>query len=215
MDFTDWILFSSIIGLASISPGPNVVAVIAQSLASGAKGAFYTILGNLIALFIVGLTAAIGVGVLLQATPSVFTTMKVAGGLYLAWMGVKMLRNSFSKMQTVNLEAESDSAQNRETSKSSLIFRAMLISFSNPKSILFLSAVFPAFLDQTGPVPLQFGVMFMTIICIVSVVHGTYALLALSMKDRLVGIGARRLMARISGISFIGFGCGFIYDAQK
>jgi threonine/homoserine/homoserine lactone efflux protein len=91
----------------------------------------------------------------------------------------------------------------------------MLISYSNPKSILFLSAVFPAFLDQTEPVPLQFGIMFMSIICIVSIIHGFYALLAFKMKGRLAGVSARRLMSRISGITFIGFGLGFIYDAQK
>lgn len=214
MDLANWIIFSSIITLASISPGPNVIAVIVQALESGLRGAFYTILGNLIALFTIALAAALGVGALLEAAPSVFNVMKLAGGAYLAWMGFKMLKSSFNKMPTINL-AKADSDKLEQVSKRSLIIKAMLISYSNPKSILFLSAVFPAFLNQSEPVPLQFGIMFMSIILIVSSIHAAYALLALRMKSRLVGAKSRRIMARLSGISFLGFGCGFIYQSQK
>lgn len=91
----------------------------------------------------------------------------------------------------------------------------MLISYSNPKSILFLSAVFPAFLDNQESLSLQFIIMFMTIICIVSVIHGSYAMLAMRMRTGLIGVRARKLMARISGATFLGFGVGFVYDAQK
>lgn len=213
MDLGNWVMFASIIGLASISPGPNVIAVVLQTLNTGVKGAFYTILGNLIALFTIALAAAIGVGTLLQAAPSIFAIMKVAGGIYLTWMGIKMLRSSFGK--TSEFDLTKDSAKEPELSSKSLIIKAMLISYSNPKSILFLSAVFPAFLDKTGSVPIQFGIMFITIICIVSFIHGFYALMALRMKGRFVGVGARKLMARISGVTFVGFGCGFIYESQK
>jgi threonine/homoserine/homoserine lactone efflux protein len=215
MDLNHWILFSSIILLASISPGPNVVAVIVQALESGFKGAAYTILGNLIALFTIALAAAVGVGTLLQAAPDVFSVMKLAGGAYLAWMGIKMLNNSFKKIPSIDLNSGLHSARKQVNSRRSLIVKAMLISYSNPKSILFLSAVFPAFLVQGEPVPLQFTVMFMTIITMVVFIHGSYGLLALRMKDRLVSVKARKLMSRLSGISFLGFGCGFMYDAQK
>lgn len=213
MDLANWIIFSSIIGLASISPGPNVIAVVVQTLNTGRKGAVYTILGNLIALFTIALAAAIGVGSLLQAAPSIFAIMKVTGGIYLAWMGVKMLRSSFNK--TPELNFKKDVSQEAELSNKTLIIKAMLISYSNPKSILFLSAVFPAFLDQTGSVTMQFAVMFITIICIVSAIHGFYALMALKMKGRLMSISAQKWMARVSGMSFVSFGCGFLYDAQK
>lgn len=87
MDISNWIVFSSIIILVSISPGPNVIAVIIQALESGIKGAAYTIFGNLIALFTIALAAALGVGALLQAAPDVFSIMKIAGGAYLAGWG--------------------------------------------------------------------------------------------------------------------------------
>ena len=211
MEPDSWMLFASIILLASVSPGPNVIAVVIHTLDAGVRGAISTIIGNLVALFTIAGAAAIGVGALLHAAPDVFMAMKIAGGVYLAWMGIKMIRTSFKSM------ADLDIATERKSGTKSLEYaiRAMLISYSNPKSILFLSAVFPTFLDSSAAIGPQFGVMFLTIILIVTIIHGTYALIALRMRDGLVGKRARKIMARVSGISFLGFGLGFVYDAQK
>lgn len=211
MEINNWFLFASIITLASISPGPNVLAVIMHAIEAGARGAISTILGNLVALFTIALAAAIGVGALLHAAPNVFMAMKIAGGLYLAWMGIKMIKSSFMPMGSLDISTKGKA----ETKSIEYSIRAMLISYSNPKSILFLSAVFPTFLDNSSPIAPQFVAMFLTIIAIVLAIHGTYAFIALRMRDGLVGARARKLMARVSGVSFLGFGLGFVYDAQK
>jgi len=213
MEFSHWLVFASIITLASISPGPNVLAVIINAVAGGVRGAAFTILGNLLALFTIALVAAIGVGALLQAAPSVFSFMKLCGGLYLAWMGFKMLKSSFTPMSAI------DASKNAEVSTvvgpMALMTQAMLISYSNPKSILFLSAVFPTFLTGSGSTLLQFTIMFATIIGIVCVIHGSYALLALRLKGHLVTPRTRQRMARVAGLTFLGFGAGFVVDSQK
>ena len=211
MDFNSWLLFASIITLASISPGPNVLAVVMHTIDAGARGALATIIGNLVALFTIALAAAVGVGALLHAAPNVFMAMKIAGGLYLAWMGIKMIKSTFNPMGPLGISSE----KSTRTKSIEYSVRAMLISYSNPKSILFLSAVFPTFLDNSSTIAPQFVAMFLTIITIVLTIHGTYAFVALRMRDGLVGVGARKLMARVSGVSFLGFGLGFVYDAQK
>jgi len=188
MELESWLLFASIITLASVSPGPNVLAVVLHTIDAGARGAISTIIGNLIALFTIAFAAATGVGALLHAAPDVFMAMKIAGGLYLMWMGIKMLKCSFGSLSPLKLPSK------RQTESKSIEYsvRAMLISYSNPKSILFLSAVFPAFLDTTSPIVPQFAVMFLTIITIVMAIHGGYALVALRMRDGLVGNRARK-----------------------
>jgi len=213
MEFSSWLLFASVITLASISPGPNVLAVIANTVDKGVYGAVYTIFGNLIALFTIALVAALGVGAMLQAMPSVFSVMKLAGGLYLAWIGFKMLKGSFSSVPAVVSDVGNDML--RPVKPLSVMAQAMLISYSNPKSILFLSAVFPTFLSTSDSVPLQFGIMFSTIITIVTLIHGTYALLALKVRGSLVSGRVRQWMSRISGITFVGFGAGFVLDSQR
>jgi len=213
MEFGTWLMFASIITLASISPGPNVLAVVVNTVDKGVRGALFTILGNLIALFTIALVAAIGVGALLESAPSVFSVMKFAGGAYLVWIGFKMLRQSFTPMDTIKTVDHTTTDQ--KVKPLSLIVQAMLISYSNPKSILFLSAVFPAFLNTSNSTITQFGIMFLTIICIVSLIHGTYAALTLRLKGYFVSGKTRQWMSRISGAFFMGFGAGFIVDSQR
>jgi len=163
--------------------------------------------------YLLALVAAIGVGAMLQAMPSVFSVMKLAGGMYLAWMGFKMIKASFTPLASIQIDNGPRSAGKAEPIK--LMMQAMLISYSNPKSILFLSAVFPTFLSSSGSTMIQFTVMFATIICIVTLIHGTYAILALRLKGHLVSGRARKWMSRVSGISFLGFGAGFVLDSQR
>lgn len=213
MDASSWLVFASIIALASLSPGPNVLAVIVNTLEGGARAAFFTVLGNLIALLSIALAAAVGVGSLLQAMPSVFTALKIAGGLYLACMGLKMLRSAYGKQAALDLVPTDGHAVKKTNIEYTA--RAVLISYSNPKSILFLSAVFPAFLQDAAALSVQFVLMLVTLIGVVTLVHSIYAVLAYRMKVGLVGVKARQYMSVLSGVSFLGFGAGFVYDAQR
>lgn len=143
MTFETWALFALAITVASISPGPNVLIVMVNAAKHGIRGAAITIFGNLCTLFCVALLAAIGVGALLKTMPVAFTTMKVAGGLYLIWMGCKIIRNSFANMSDIDVNGRLEVAH---ASFADLFLQAVLVSASNPKSIIFLSAIFPQFL---------------------------------------------------------------------
>ncbi|PID62224.1 MAG: lysine transporter LysE [Gammaproteobacteria bacterium] len=214
MNVENWLVFASLITLASLSPGPNVLLVVMTTLRSGFRGAVFTILGNLMALFTIALAAALGVGLLLQTAPAAYAVMKVAGGLYLAWMGIKLLRASFREQDALPIDADSV-VQGQPCSRANTMLSAMLVSWSNPKSILFLSAVFPAFLDTNASVPLQFVIMFATIIGIVGTIHGVYAVLVARFRKRLAGQTSRRWLARVSGGSFLGFGVLLVADARQ
>ena len=213
MELYSWLLFVSLIGVASISPGPNVLLVVTATLREGISGALYTVCGNLAALFTIALVAALGVGAVLEAAPTAFTIMKFAGGAYLAWIGVGLIRSSFKPLPPLSLDC-SGSAPSLK-SRIRLMGSAMLVSYSNPKSILFLSAVFPSFLDTGADVPLQFAIMFATIVCIVGVIHVAYAIVALHMRDALLSNRSRKWMSRVAGGSFLGIGLGLAVDTQR
>ncbi|WP_189438816.1 LysE family translocator [Pseudovibrio japonicus] len=204
MTFETWALFALTITVASISPGPNVLIVIVNTLKFGAKGALFTIVGNLVCLFCVALLAAIGVGTMIQMTPIAFTIMKLVGGSYLAWMGFKIIRSSFS--QQTALSIEHFTCENSVPASYVLAFQAFLVSASNPKSILFLTAVFPQFLDLNAPITSQFSIMFATIIGLVLIIHGAYAVLATNLRNRPMSKKLRNWMARFTGTTFIGLG---------
>lgn len=201
-----WFLFSLAILMASISPGPNVLIVVVNALRHGSFGARWTIIGNLCCLFCVALLASVGVGTAIAATPVAYQIMKIAGGIYLAWLGFKLIRSSFGAVAGIDL---SDAAKTKGGATARGLFaEAFLVSASNPKSIIFLTAIFPQFLNIEAPIVPQFAVMFVTLVVIVSIIHAGYAVFAVSMRDRPVSATARRWLARATGTTFIGLGAG-------
>lgn len=206
MDLSVWIFFALAILIASVSPGPNVLIVVMNSARFGRFGAVWTILGNLTCLFFVAALASVGVGAALATAPVAYMIMKIAGGLYLAWVGIKLIKASFGVMTPV--EADGFAVGRATVTRRQLFLQAFMISASNPKSILFLTAVFPQFLNVNAPVVPQFAVMFATIIGLVSLVHGAYAFAAVSLRERPIGQRARRWLARVTGTTFIGLGAG-------
>ncbi|WP_319414300.1 LysE family translocator [uncultured Cohaesibacter sp.] len=210
MEVETWALFALAILVASISPGPNVLIVIIKAARFGTFGAIWTILGNLSCLFGVALLASFGVGAMIATAPTAYTIMKIAGGVYMAWLGIKIFRSSFGAMRRLNVEYQD--AALHEVSRFTLFFEAVAVSASNPKSIIFLSAVFPQFLDISSPMVPQFALMFVTIIGIVSIIHGTYAYMAISMRKNELSVGLRKWFARLTGTTFIGLGIGVAFS---
>lgn len=206
MTFEAWLLFAIAILVASISPGPNVLIVIINAAKFGRFGAVWTILGNLTCLFGVALLASFGVGAMIATAPTAYAIMKIAGGLYLAWLGFKLIRSSFAVMNELKLDqAETN---NEQVNRTTLFLEAVAVSASNPKSIIFLSAVFPQFLNTSAPIAPQFITMFVTIIAIVSIIHGFYAYLSTSLRKRPLSVTFRKWLARLTGTTFIGLGAG-------
>ena len=206
MTFEAWLLFTIAILVASISPGPNVLIVIINAAKYGRFGAVWTILGNLTCLFGVALLASFGVGAVIATAPTAYAIMKIAGGLYLAWLGFKLIRSSFAAMGELKLD-QADT-NNEQVSRTALFLEAVAVSASNPKSIIFLSAVFPQFLNTSAPIAPQFVTMFVTIIAIVSIIHGFYAYLSTSLRKRPSSVAFRKWLARLTGTTFIGLGAG-------
>ncbi|WP_338667889.1 LysE family translocator [Pseudodesulfovibrio methanolicus] len=88
----------------------------------------------------------------------------------------------------------------------SLFLEAFLVSASNPKALIFLSAFLPQFLDTAHPVPEQFTVMFVTICAIVATVHLGYSYLIASPGHRFSFKDLGRRIDRLTGGLFITMG---------
>jgi len=215
MELNTWFLYAAIMLAATVTPGPNALLVVVNTLSDKGRGALYTIFGILVALFTIALASALGVGAVLEAAPSVFSVMKLAGGIYLAWLGIKLIRSSFRAVSAIDIDETANSGKANDKSAGEMILQAILTSYSNPKSILFFSAVFSAFLDTSAPVVEQFAQMFVTNIFIVTSIYGVYAYIASRMRNRLLSSSARRWMSRVSGFSFLGFGAALAIDSQR
>lgn len=195
------VVFAGVIALASVSPGPNVILVINHSLTFGLARIAPTILGNISLLFCVAMAAALGVSAVLASMPATYDALRLVGAAYLAYLGLKALRNVWQGRAggVAQAPAAEGSAHRR-------FLQAFLVSATNLSSVFFLAALFPNFLHHDRPLPGQFVMLFATLILVVGTVHFGYALFAALLQSR---IGARRFRSAVqlvSGVALLGFG---------
>lgn len=125
--------------ILAASPGPGVFATTARAMASGFRPALGVIWGIVLGDIIFLMFAAFGLSVVARALGNLFFIIKVCGGVYLVWLGIKIwLQNP-------------EPVQNRphagSRSKWGNFVSGLVITLSNPKVILFYCGFLPTFLD--------------------------------------------------------------------
>ncbi|EGJ49550.1 Lysine exporter protein (LYSE/YGGA) [Desulfocurvibacter africanus subsp. africanus str. Walvis Bay] len=191
--------------VTTLSPGPNVLLVLKNSVQLGWKSAFVTVLGNLSCQFLIVCLVAIGVGKLIQKLPFWFVVMKSVGGAYLIYLGIKNLRAS-RKSGFSQTEAKTVI----DNSKNSLFLEAFCVSASNPKTLILLSAFLPQFFDIKHPAYEQLSIMFITICFIVTVVHLGYSFLIAYFSKHFSFQNFKHRVNRITGGLFVAMGGGML-----
>ena len=135
----------------ALSPGPDVLFVLANSLQHKAKGAVASALGIGAGSLIHALAAAIGISALIAASSLAFDALRYAGAAYLTWLGFQALRSWY-----LNAGATNMSPQETETTALRVFQRALLTNILNPKVIVFYLALLPQFVNPSlGSVGLQ------------------------------------------------------------
>jgi homoserine/homoserine lactone efflux protein len=209
MSFHTWFLFAVAYLVTTISPGPNVLLVIRNTVRFGSRGTAATIAGNLLAQLVVVVLVALGVGAVLTAMPPLFLAMKVLGAVYLMFLGVRQLRSGKNKAA-----ASINSLPIHALDKRKIFREALLVSGSNPKTLIFLSAFMPQFITHDRPLAAQFIVMYLTVACTVAMVHTVYSFGVRRIHD---GLGTSRLieaLKRCSGLVFFGLGIKLLTARQ-
>lgn len=123
--------------LITISPGPDNMMVLGTGMSKGRLRGMAFGLGCALGCLSHTLLATIGVSALIAASPVAFTALKVAGGLYLVWLGLQALRSRGG--------ARASTASGAEDSLSSLFAKGMLANAINPKVVLFFLSFLPQF----------------------------------------------------------------------
>ena len=142
-----WRLFVAATMVIAGTPGPNMLLVMTSSVRHGVRRTLAVMAGCLTG--VVGMMAlsAAGLGALLQAEPRAFGVLKLGGAAYLAYLGVRMWRETPGDLATAKVP------------HTGLYRRGLLVSLSNPKAILFAAAFLPQFIDADKPRGPQFAVL--------------------------------------------------------
>ncbi|MFI0225583.1 LysE family translocator [Streptomyces lydicus] len=91
---TSLIGFTAVAALLTVSPGPDFAVVLRTALSSGRRAALCSALGIAAGCFVWGLAGAVGLTAMLSASEAAYHALRVAGALYLMWLGVQALRSA-------------------------------------------------------------------------------------------------------------------------
>ncbi len=124
--------------LLTISPGPDIIYVISQSLSKGLKSALMTSLGLTSGLLIHTFFVTIGLSLIIYQNEYIFNFIKLLGVLYFFYLITLTFVNRY-KRKELNIENKSNND----------FFKGLIMNLLNPKVSLFFIAFFPSFLFHT------------------------------------------------------------------
>jgi threonine/homoserine/homoserine lactone efflux protein len=164
-----------------VIPGPGVLFIVGRALALGRRTALATAAGHAAGNYVVAACVAIGLGSLLQRSAQLFTAVKLAGALYLVFLGIQAFRHRQSLASAMTQAAGASNG-----------WRALrdgfIVGVTNPKAFILFGAILPQFINRSaGSVPAQ-----MLLLALISVSLG----LASDSTWGLVASGVRAWFAR-------------------
>jgi threonine/homoserine/homoserine lactone efflux protein len=132
--------FSATALVVIVIPGPTVLFVIGRSLALGRTGGLLSVLGNALGIVPQIVAVAFGIGILVQQSVVLLTALKIAGGLYLIYLGIQAIRHRNDVAATAAAAAPPRSVWR-------LLGQGFVVGLTNPKTIVLYTAVLPQFID--------------------------------------------------------------------
>lgn len=214
MHFSNWLVFCGVALLVTFTPGPAVLLAISNAIAEGPKRAMISSLGNATGLFIVSGIAMAGMGVVLATSATAFMLLKLAGALYLIYLGIKQWRSKGSILQTPAAGAPGNGSGAGQPAWR-LFRQGLTVALTNPKAILFFSALFPQFLTTDAPVFGQFAILTATFAACAMLAHAFYASLARLLKSQFASPRRTRWFNRVSGAAFVLLGLSLLKLRSK
>lgn len=178
-------------------PGPNVTLLVANSLAYGPRRALITLAGTSSAIALQMVVVGLGMTSLVATLAAWFEWLRWAGVAYLVYLGIQQWRAAPLALEDV-----------RAIASRTLFWQGLLVSATNPKTLLFYAAFFPQFVDPGAPLGPQLAMLCTTFLIIATVLDGAYAILAGRLRTWLRGHRRARLRNRLSGAFLIAAGLG-------
>jgi len=197
--------FTGIVALLTVLPGADMALVAKVTLHQGRRAAFLTSLGITAGLPVHATASALGLSLVLATSAEAFTVVKIAGAAYLAYLGIRTLRDSFRRDVP-------DPARPRRTRAVGAFAQGFLTNLLNPKVALFYLTFLPQFI-----VP---GDNVLAKSLVLAGIHAGLGLVWLPLYalaiDRLGALvrGARRWLERISGGALIGLGVRLAFERR-
>jgi len=204
INFNLWLAFVLATAVLAIIPGPIVTLVIANSLSQGTRAGAANVMGTVLGNMVLFLIGGLGMAWVLTALSNWFDILRLAGALYLVYLGIKSWR---SKGQGL---------EDQEAAKpgKSLFLQGVVVAITNPKTIIFYAAFFPQFMDPALSASGQLFVLSVTFLAVAAVLDMTYAFLAGRLRPYLLGARRAAIRNKITGLLLIVTGVALAFTRK-
>ena len=210
MTVQSWLMYITLVLVATATPGPAVLFIMTNASLHGWRKAVFAALGNITGLLTLGIIAVTGLGSILKTSEIIFNVVRYAGAAYLVYLGLKMILQEGLDFSKIDSQVDIQDASGRK-----IFFQALGVAVSNPKAIVFLTALFPQFISIDRVLVPQFTMLIATLMSFSFFFLMSYALLAHSAKNWLTGTHRIKAVNRTSGSIFIGFGLLLAISSRK
>lgn len=176
MSFESALSFFIAVLIFGMTPGPGVFAILSKAMVHGAKSCVFLAFGMTISDILYLIAACFGLATIATHFSGVFSAIRIAGALYLFYLGWKM----WTAPVSIN------TADQSKTKKNSIMsfIQGFLISASNPKVILFYIAFLPTFMDLT--VLTGRDIVLVSVLTLVALMIGLMCIAGFASKARLL-----------------------------
>lgn len=203
-DFQHLLLFIAAGWLLNLTPGPDVLYIVTNSLRAGARAGIVAGLGITAGCFVHIFAAAVGVSVLLATSATAFTVLKWMGAAYLLWIGIKIL---FSRRPQATTDLRAVATSEPQRPLKAIFIGGFWTNVLNPKVAIFFLAFVPQFITPDAASPaLAFAMLGVLFNLNAIPVNVGWALLAAWMAKRDAVQRGMHWLDRAAGVMFIGFG---------
>lgn len=162
------LIFSIVSFIGIATPGPTVLLALTNGSRYGVRASAPGMVGAVLSDFVLISAVAVGLGALLAASEFWFSVVKWVGVVYLAYLGIRLLRSK-------GPAAIPSEAETRQASGRAIFLRSFLVAVTNPKGYLFFSAFLPQFVIPTEPQLPQYAALAVTFAAIDFTVMVAYA----------------------------------------
>ena len=194
MTFEWWFAYLLTSIILSLSPGSGAINTMTTAISHGYRGASASIAGLQTGMGIHIVLVGVGLGTLFSRSVIAFEVLKWAGAAYLIWLGIQQWRAAGA----IDLNTMANTQ-----SRSRLFKRAVFVNLTNPKSIVFLAALFPQFILPQEPQLMQYVVLGVTTIVVDIIVMIGYATLATRIAGWIKGPKQMKALNKVFGSLFM------------
>lgn len=188
--------------LSILSPGPNILLVTQVAAERSRRQALCVAAGMAAAGVVWAALAMTGLAALFELLPSLQAAIRIAGAAYLIWIGVRLLRSTFGRLQPAGTAPMPASGLRG-------FLQGFVTSLLNPKAAAYFGSIFVLFVPHTAPLWVKLAAVGVVggnaVLC-----YGAVALLFSTDRVKAGYLALRRPIDRLCGLLMVGFGARLI-----